>query len=102
MEGGSLKDEIYMSARVTKKLAEKRPPVTDDEIQQCFRNPDRAFFMDTRENNQTEPPTMWFIGETHGKRKLKICFIRKDGEIIIKTAYDPNPIEIALYQKLTE
>lgn len=30
---------------------------------------------------------------------LKIVFIRKDNDIIIKTAYDPNAEEIRIYKK---
>jgi hypothetical protein len=55
---------------------------------------------DTRVNNRTEPPTMWFIAETDKGRQLKIVFIElADGNYEIKTAYEANGIEVKIYEK---
>lgn len=52
---------------------------------------------DNRLNNQTDPPTRWFIAETDMGRRLKIVYIRTDKEFIVKTAYPPNAEELEIY-----
>ena len=55
---------------------------------------------DTRENNKTQPPTRWFIAETDHGRLLKVVFVRRDdGYIYLKTAYEPNEVEVNIYEK---
>ena len=61
------------------------------------------YLKDTREKNQTIPPTLWFIAETNRGRRLKICFVpggpgNPDGPVL-KTAYEPNPVEEGIYEK---
>ena len=70
---------IWISDRVRAKLAEKHGGITDDEILQCFQNlePGSKYLLDTREENQSNPPTVWFISETNRRRKLKIVFITR-------------------------
>jgi hypothetical protein len=94
---------LVISARVREKLAHKTPPVTEEEIVQCFETRSGRFLSDKREENQTDPPTRWFISETHYGRELKVVFIPKnngDGniDIIIKMAYDPNNTEREIYR----
>lgn len=60
------------------------------EVFECFNNCEGIFFEDTRESNRTDPPTWWFMAPTNRGRLLKVCFIRKDGDIEIKTAYQPD------------
>ncbi|WP_295449610.1 hypothetical protein [uncultured Thiodictyon sp.] len=88
---------LVISPQVRAKLAQKTPPVTESEILQCFANRSGNYLIDSRENNQTDPPTRWFIAETDYGRKLKIAFIPKDSNVIVKTAYDPNPTEEKIY-----
>lgn len=90
---------LRISRKVSQKLANKQPPVTEDEIEQCFANRNTTYLEDDREEHRTDPPTQWFIGETDYGRKLKIVFIRRGEEIAIRTAYDPNEIERYIYQK---
>jgi hypothetical protein len=90
---------LFISQRVQKKLSTKVPPVSRSEIHQCFMNRTGSFLEDTRANNRTTPPTKWFIAETNLKRTLKVVFIRTRSEIIIKTAYEPNPEELRIYRK---
>lgn len=90
---------LVISSKVRDKLARKTPPVTEDEILQCFANRTNKYLYDVREDHRTEPRTKWFIAETDFGRMLKVAFIQKDGDIIIKTAYDPNPQEIRIYAK---
>lgn len=82
------------------KLANKVPPVNREEIEQCFATRDQGVLEDTREQNKTIPPTWWFISDTFMGRSLKVVYILKeDGEVVIKTAYEPNREEIRIYQK---
>jgi len=97
---------ISISARVQKKLTEKHH-VSEREIHQCFVNLEGEYLRDPREPHETTPPTYWFISETNQRRKLKVVFIPRkieteDGQkvrIEIKTAFPPDEIEIALYEK---
>jgi hypothetical protein len=46
---------------------------------------------------------LWFVAETDYGRKLKIVFIqRSDGRIDIKTAYEANPTEIEIYERVSK
>jgi hypothetical protein len=62
-----------------------------------------GFLIDTREEHKTEPPTQWFISGTNKQRQLKVVFIRTSRtEIEIKTAYEPNPEEVMIYNKIAQ
>ena len=89
---------LKCSTAVKQKLAEKHG-VSVDEVQQCFANREGGLLEDTREDHKSDPPTQWFIAETDYGRRLKIVFIFKGGNILLKTAYVPNDIEEAIYQK---
>ena len=90
---------IHASARIRKKLQEKHG-VTMNEVEQCFLNRFGKNLQDTRTDHQTNPPTLWFIAETNRQRKLKIVFVLElDNLITLKTAYEPNTIEIDIYNK---
>ena len=78
---------------------EKVPPVTPDKIEQCFSNRTGTYLVDTREEHASDPPTHWFIAETNLRRKLKVVFIPRLPDIVIRTAYDPNPIEMTIYDR---
>lgn len=90
---------LIISSKVRAKLAAKVPPVTPDEIEHCFRNRAGTFLIDTREEHASDPPTMWFIAETDSRRKLKVVFIPRLPDIVIRTAYDPNSIEMIIYDR---
>lgn len=90
---------LLIAPDIRLKLARKSPPVTRQEIIQCFANRTGTFLVDTREKNRTDPPTLWFISETDFGRKLKICFIEDVNDITIKTAYEPSDIEKDLYAR---
>jgi hypothetical protein len=97
---------IWISPRIQRKLAE-RHRVTEDEIRQCFMNIEGDYLRDTREEHGTDPPSYWFISETNRRRKLKIVFVASKIEtpngaqtrIAIKTAYEPAPEELELYDR---
>ncbi len=88
---------LKLSSKIREKLASKVPPVTESEILQCFANRVGCDLLDSREQHKTDPPTRWFIAETDFGRLLKVVYILKDGDLIIKTAYGPNPIEKKMY-----
>jgi hypothetical protein len=90
---------VIISSKVRTKLAAKVPPVTQSEIEQCFANRTGIYLTDTRAEHASDPPTLWFIAETHLRRKLKIVFIPQLPDIVIRTAYDPNPSEMRIYDR---
>lgn len=90
---------LLISASVRAKLAAKKPPVTQAEIEQCFANRTGTYLLDQREEHASDPPTRWFIAETYYGRKLKVVFIPRDSDIVIRTAYDPNADEVRIYKK---
>jgi uncharacterized DUF497 family protein len=89
---------LKCSTAVKQKLAEKHG-VSVDEVQQCFANREGGLLEDTREDHKSDPPTQWFIAETDYGRRLKVVFIFKDGNILLKTAYVPNCKEEKIYQR---
>ena len=89
---------LSISQAVRDKLAKKAPPVTEKEIAECFANKCGVNLIDDREDNRTDPATLWFIAETNKGRLLKIVYIFEDGKCVIKTAYDPNAVEIEIYE----
>ena len=89
---------LKVSSRIKRKLAEKHG-INIAEVEQCFANRIGNFLKDTREKNETNPPTLWFIAEADNGKKLKVCFVHKDNDIYIKTAYQANGAEIEIYQR---
>lgn len=89
---------LKISRNIAEKLRDKHQ-VEKREIVEAFANRDGVFLEDNREEHKSDPPTQWFIAETDYGRKLKVVFIAKDGDIIIRTAYAPNPTELAIYKK---
>jgi hypothetical protein len=90
--------KLKIPADVLKKLNEKHG-VTFHQVVECFANRNGAVLYDVREEHRTNPPTKWFIAETDMGVKLKVVYIRTDSEVIVKTAYPPNPEEIDIYCK---
>lgn len=90
---------LKISSSVREKLDGKSPPVTKREIIEGFANRNGILLEDTREDNRTDPPTQWFIARTDLGRLLKIVFIQKGKNVIIKTAYDPNAKEQSIFNK---
>lgn len=89
---------LTISPGVRDKLDKKTPPVTAKEIAECFANKCGVNLIDDREDNRTDPATLWFISETNKGRLLKVAYIFVDGKCVIKTAYDPNDVEIQIYE----
>ena len=72
--------------------------VTLAEVRQCFLNRKWRLLIDSRALTRTNPPTLWFIADTNKVRTLKIVYIREELRIILKTAYEPNEEELAIYR----
>jgi uncharacterized DUF497 family protein len=89
---------IIVSTRVDEKLDAKHT-VTPEEVEQCFDNKCGVNLIDDRENHRTDPPSLWFIAETNRGRLLKIIYVYRDGNIYLKSAYEPNEDEIRIYGK---
>jgi|GWRWMinimDraft_12_1066020.scaffolds.fasta_scaffold00859_6 hypothetical protein len=91
---------FVFSSRIKDKLEEKHD-VTKVEVKECFVNSTKKHIVDTREKHRTSPPTLWFITETYAGRLLKVCYIYDEttNEVFIKTAYEPNSIEIQIYEE---
>lgn len=90
--------EIYISARTLEKLTSKHS-VTPQEIEECFQNRSGVFLIDDREDHQSDPPTQWFIAPTDLGRALKVCFVRRGKEVHIKSAYQPEPEAVRIYEE---
>ena len=91
-------DAVHVSPHVKEKLKEQHQ-VTMREVHQCFENRLGNLLTDTRELTKTDPPTLWFIALTNKNRPLKIVYIQKGFQVILKTAYSPNSTESELYER---
>lgn len=89
---------IIISSEVLEKLATKHN-VEQREVEQCFENLIGLFLEDDREDHRTDPPTLWFIATTNKSRILKVVFIFIDGNVHIKSAFEPNEDEISIYER---
>lgn len=90
---------LRISKDVIRKL-EHDHVVNRREVEQCFQNKCGLYLIDSREKNQTDPPTLWFVAPTNAGRLLKTVFILKDGNVHLKTAYNANEVELDLYDRL--
>lgn len=92
--------EIRCSSKILQKLSAKHK-VTLEEVQECFASRSGVELTDQRAEHRTDPPTRWFIAETDRGRKLKVVFVFKDGKAHLKTAYEPNSKELAIYSRFS-
>ena len=87
---------LIISSKISEKLKNKHG-VRRVEIEECFLNRSGKVLRDTREEHNSDPPTVWFIEETHQGRLLKIVYVKKDNNYYLRTAYEPNPEEKDIY-----
>ncbi|MBK5915127.1 hypothetical protein [Rhodocyclus purpureus] len=90
---------LLISDRIREKLAGKNPPVSEQELVQCFANQTREPLIDLRSEHLTDPPTRWFVGETDYGRKIKIMYVNRQEGTHIKSAYDADQNIIRIYNK---
>lgn len=89
---------LFISPTVLEKLRQ-RHSVNRPEVEQCFMNREGRLLIDDRELRRTNPPTLWFIAATNKGRMLKIVYIQNGNEVKLKTAYEPNLDELAIYRR---
>jgi uncharacterized DUF497 family protein len=89
---------LVVSTAIETKL-HKKHQVSIKEVEQCFYNREGKLLFDSRAKTKTIPPTLWFIALTNKNRKLKIVYIQKGLKLILKTAYEPNDVELTLYER---
>lgn len=89
---------LVVSAGVLNKLREKHG-VAVREIEQCFENKCGTYVIDDREDNRTDPVTLTFVAPTNQDRLLKVCFMFIDGNVHIKSAFEPTQADIDYYDK---
>jgi hypothetical protein len=89
---------LIISTAVLEKLKNKHG-VTRREVEQCFENKVGNYLSDDREDHKTDPVTLWFVSLTNCNRLLKITFIFVDGNIHIKSAYEPSDAVIEIYDR---
>ncbi|MFM7025046.1 MAG: ADP-ribosyl-(dinitrogen reductase) hydrolase [Limnohabitans sp.] len=90
--------KLVVSEAVKTKL-QKRHQVTLREVEHCFMNMEGRLLYDNRALTKTNPPTLWFIALTNQNRKHKIVYIQKGSQVILKTAYEPNAVELDIYER---
>lgn len=78
------------------KLRDKHD-VTPKEVEQCFVNIDGPLLIDDREEHRSDPPTLWFLSRTNHNRVLKVVYIQQGMSIRLRTCYEPNDAEVAIY-----
>lgn len=89
---------ITCSEKIKDKLQHKHG-VSLKEVYECFLNREGPFLEDIRELHKTNPATQWFLAKTDKNRLLKVIFIEDDGEIILKSAYEPSEAVRDIYLK---
>ena len=91
-------ENLFITSKVLEKLKNKHA-IVRAEVEHCFANINGDLLTDNRELRRTNPPTLWFIARTNMGRLLKIVYIQKGSEIHLKSAFEPNAIEISIYAK---
>jgi uncharacterized DUF497 family protein len=89
--------DIGASEWVLWKLRERNISLV--EIEECFFNHTGVYLIDDRPEHTTEPSTAWFIGETVEGRRLKIAFMLRDGQAVLKSAFEPSILEEDIYEQ---
>jgi hypothetical protein len=92
-------NNLNISDAVANKLRIKHQ-VERREVEHCFENRVGRLLEDIRVKHKTHPPTLWFLAKTNQGRVLKIVYIQSGMTIDLKSAFEPNAVELALYAKL--
>jgi len=83
---------FILSTAIRQKIAQPdHGSVTEREVQECFLNRiGTRHCKDDREGHKTDPPTFWFVAETHLGKMLKIVYVEDEDNIYLKSAYPAN------------
>ena len=87
---------LKISDAVAKKIKDKHQ-VERREVEQCFVNRIGKLLEDKRAQHKTSPPTLWFLAKTNKGRVLKIVYIQTGMVIDLRSAFEPNAAELALF-----
>lgn len=92
--------DVVFTRAIVEKLKSKEPTVEPWEVEDAFSRWEGKTVIDDRENNRTNPPTVWFISDTSEGRVLKVVgiFLINKKEFVVKTAYDPDDWEVKFYE----
>lgn len=89
---------IVITPAICAKLWSKHQ-VKPEEVEQCFINKNGEYIEEVRPEHATNPPTLWFISETHWGRRLKVVFVHENGNNYIKSAFPPSEAAVNNYLK---
>jgi uncharacterized DUF497 family protein len=89
---------LIISQAIQAKLTSKHS-VSRKEVEECFENRDGRLLADSREDHQTDPPTLWFIAASNQQRLLKVVFVQRGTDVFLKSAFEPPPEELRIYRK---
>jgi len=67
------------------------------EVEQCFANKCGLSLIDSREDHQSDPPTLWFVAPTNRGRLLKVVFIFREGKVFLRTAFEADELAQKIY-----
>lgn len=75
--------------------------VSREEVDECFENHDGRYCEENRPEHKDSDgvPSLWFVGETNHRRKLKIMFVRRDRDIYLKSAYPATTKVCEIYKR---
>lgn len=92
--------ELIASKMVATKIFSEHG-VTLIEAEEAFNNFIGYPLVDNRTKNRTKPATVWCLSETYDGRVLKLVFIPYAQEklAILRTAYEPDDVETALWNE---
>lgn len=93
--------DLRISAEVLKKLTDKHK-VDRREVEQCFVNRVGRLLTDIRAKHRSNPSTLWFLAPTNSGRVLKVVYIPNHPHIDLRSAFEPNATELAIYARYGE
>lgn len=81
---------IIISGEIEKKIgADDHGNITVKEVHECFENHcgRYAYEQHPQHKNDLGQATPWFVADTNHGRTLKIMFVRRGGDVFLKSAY---------------
>lgn len=72
------------------------------EVEEAFYNHGNdPVLIDDREENRSDPKTIWFIDKTARGKVLKVVIVPyvEEGFAVVRTAYEPDELEVMVYEK---
>ena len=92
---------LIVSPSIREKLIVKHN-VKEGEVHECFFNRVGPYVEDDEEDHRTDPASYWFLAETNRGRILKVVFVKKDGNVYLKTAFEANNKSKTIYTQLSQ